>query len=145
MPRKKRYDKNFNETRGPNVDAERRRRWEQSAAAAGVVADLQPTAQYINAVSTRQEYDVTSHSVLWLLEEISADSYLRIVPTGGMGLNHWFVKYTRGPWAGYYLYFAQRPCDPVPMAIATLAQRYHEVQAGKRKPTRDSAFGPVGD
>lgn len=141
MPRKRRYDKNFNESGKVNVDAQRRQYWEASAAASPVGYDTVPNPDVAGRLYSVPEYITEQHSILWLLAEICADSYLRIVPDGGLGMNHWFIKYTRGQWAGYYLYFAQRPSDPIPMAIATLGRRYHEVYAGLRKPTKDSAFG----
>ena len=141
MPRTRRYDKNFNESGKVNVDAQRRQYWEQSASARDQVVDLTPPAGYVTSLPPRRDSVDVEHSILWMLAEICADSYLRIVPDGGMGLNHWFIKYTRGQWAGHYLYFAQRPSDPIPMAVATLVRRYHEVYAGVRKPTKDSAFG----
>lgn len=144
MPRKRRYDKNFNESGKVNVDAQRRQYWEQSSAGSPVGYDTVPPPAVVDALSARRDSVADEHSILWLLAEICADSYLRIVPDGGLGMNHWFIKYTRGQWAGYYLYFAQRPSDPIPMAIATLGRRYHEVYAGLRKPTKDSAFGHVG-
>lgn len=141
MPRKRRYDKNFNETGKVNVDAQRRQYWEASASASAVVVDLAPPADVLARAAAAGTNAADEHSILWLLAEICADSYLRIVPDGGMGMNHWFIKYTRGQWAGHYLYFAQRPQDSIPMAITILGRRYHEVYAGLRKPTRDSAFG----
>lgn len=141
MPRKRRYDKNFNESGKTNVDAQRREYWERSIADRPAGEPMQPSDKAINFMVGNPSDAVDSHSLLWLLAEICADSYLRIVPDGGLGMNHWFIKYTRGQWAGHYLYFAQRPSDPVPMAVSTLGRRYHEVYAGLRKPTRDSAFG----
>lgn len=141
MPRKRRYDKNFNETGKPNVDAQRRAYWEASIAGKPAGEPIVPSDKVISWQVSGHADSVVSHSLLWLLAEICADSYLRIVPDGGMGINHWFIKYTRGQWAGHYLYFAQRPQDPVPMATSFLGRQYHEVYAGLRKPTKDSAFG----
>lgn len=144
MPRKRRYDKNFNESGKVNIDAQRRQYWEQSAAGSKVGYDVAVNPDLVGPSLSTPDQVAEHHSILWLLGEICADAYLRIVPDGGLGMNHWFIKYTRGQWAGHYLYFAQRPYDPIPMAIATLARRYHEVYAGSRKPTKDSAFGHGG-
>jgi hypothetical protein len=44
-------------------------------------------------------------------------------------------------WRGHYLYFFQRPQDPARMACLFLMRHFDEVQAGSRKPAKDSPWG----
>lgn len=141
MPRKRRYDKNFNETGSRNIDRELRQRWEQSAQNKSTYAE-NPNREVPAAVMQSARMGTNfQHNFMMFLALITDEAYLRIVPARDEVEYHWFIKYTSGKWAGHYLYFYQREIDSPVLAVAVLEKRYEEVQEGIRKPTKDSAFG----
>lgn len=75
-----------------------------------------------------------------LLRSISGSAWLRIVPVDDELVTHWYVKYNRGKWNGYYIYYGQGTNDSCLDAIEFLVTRFSEVAAGIRKPHKDTRY-----
>lgn len=141
MPRKRRYDKNFNESGAHTLDREIRQRWEQSHKNTSTFTE-NPNREVPPLVMQSARMGTNfQHNFMMLLALIGDYAYLRIVPARDEVEYHWYIKYTSGIWAGHYLYFYQREMDSPVLAVTVLEQRFEEVQQGIRKPTKDSAFG----
>ena len=75
-----------------------------------------------------------------LLRSVSGVAWLRIVPLDDELVTHWYIKYNRGRWNGYYLYYGQGVNDSCLDAIEFLITRFSEVVAGIRKPHKDTRY-----
>lgn len=67
------------------------------------------------------------------------DGWLRVVPDEDGKAVWWKWKFTRGPWAGFYVMCLGR-VDQHPESIAVLLHKLGNVDAGKDKPIRDRFY-----
>lgn len=75
-----------------------------------------------------------------LSRAISEVAWLRIVPKHDDGITHWYIKYNQGKWNGYYIYYAQDFGADELDAIEFLITRFSEVEAGVRRPHKDTRY-----
>lgn len=75
-----------------------------------------------------------------LLRLIDGVAWLRIVPDHDNQVTHWYIKYNKGRWNGYYIYYGQGFGDDELDAVEFCIIRFGEVAAGTRKPHKDTRY-----
>lgn len=141
MPRKKRRPLHADLPQRPNIDAAKRRAWEDSSTGETRVSP-NPAFAASSVTSYFLNEPVEFETLFRMLQDrVRLVGWLRIVPEiDGFG-SHWMVKFNRMVWPGHYVYFYQREGDPGRMACLFLMRQLDEVAAGDRKPAKDNAWG----